>query len=297
MFTALTPLFLSTFALAGDHAQLDSSEDFVQMAIGELVCDPGVLCHEPPSAGPEPLRILVAYTPQGMAEVGNGTPFAVENWGGLRVDETNDVLVNTGLQDLQTELAGVHDLVFPLENYALNLPVTSAKERREGTVQWVRDRLDDPSSALAQARAQAQADVVAVLMSAGTSGALSMCGAAPLGSPSNANPKNGFLLISTAQNCTDKLSFTHELGHVLSASHGDGSVPGEEGWVTQDGLFRTMTGNASACVGSCDRIPVWSNPIQSWRDPVSGVLYRVGNASHDNRANVAEMFPLVSAYE
>lgn len=156
------------------------------------------------------------------------------------------------------------------------------------------DGIFDEAQAL---REETHADLVSMWLG-GAYPSGSFCGLGSLGGTQpEYDPESAAWTVMWADQCaTGTLTFTHEIGHNLSADHDasassppEDSKPYARGYVDVAGNFRTVMAYPTACT-ACTRIGYYSNP---------GVAYNgrpTGTAGANNAQAIAEQINAVANY-
>lgn len=208
----------------------------------------------PPLQAPRPRAPAAASDERGVIEVAVGVgitrvalstldPSDKDFFVQALLDRANDSFLRSGVK-LKLSLAGNEARV--LEEYV------------EGTFKSDLGKLinspDEPFAGIRRWREEVKADVIVIVASPH-----SACG---LGSGVMASAETAFAIVSSDCAIT-KLSFAHEVGHLLGANHnpevGDSDRsyrPYGNGYMTQH--WRTVMAYDAGC--DCARLPLWSNP-------------------------------------
>ena len=223
--------------------------------------------------------MLVAYTDGAAAQAG-GTA-AVESLAAMSVAVSNDAFTASNV-----------NLRFALRGTVQSSGTSSdASSATLGALRSVGDGSYDNVHGI---RDQVGADLVSLLVASGGP----YCGIAyyPAGAAS------GFSVV--AQSCAvGNLSFPHELGHNLGASHDryvepSSYYPNGYGYVNKSDAWRTIMAYNNDCADSgftCTRIARFSNPAVSYAGAPTGIPAGQPNAA-DNRTAIDAGAAAVAAY-
>jgi hypothetical protein len=232
-------------------------------------------------ADPNPVvDVLVAYTPRAAAAAG-GTS-AARSLAALAVAVSNDSFAASGV-NLRVNLLGTLATTAPHVGYASAATLTALRTPGDGAYDNVH-----------AARDTMGADLVSLFVADGGAN----CGIAYY--PKSAT--SGFSVV--AQGCAvANLSFPHELGHNLGASHdrhvsSSGPYPYGFGTVNVAGRWRTIMAYNNRCAAAgvyCRRLARWSNPDQRYRGALLGVPIGQKNAA-DNRSALNKTAATVAGY-
>jgi hypothetical protein len=248
------------------------------------------LPEEPELVGDAPLHdgtapvvdVLVAVTAPVATALGGAS--GVEAMAASLVAQTNAGWSSAGLE-AEVRLAGVH--LSPWEETAFDFrdTLTGLADADDGL-------LDD----VAEARDDAGADLVSLIVE----GDDSACGLAYLMSrPSPAFASAAYSVV--ARSCAgSRLSFAHELGHLLGSQHDRANAgpapayPYAYGHRDVDAGFRTVM--AYRCpTGPCPRINRWSHADQTLEGAALGVAIGSDEAAH-NAASLSLTAPVAEAF-
>jgi hypothetical protein len=226
------------------------------------------------------IDVLVAYTPQAAADAGGVA--AVESLAALSVAVSNDSFAGSGVH-LTLNLVGT-----------VATTGTGAGDASSATLSDLTGLTDGSYDDVHAARDAAGADLVSLLAADGGP----YCGIAWY--PASAS--YGFSVV--AQGCAvANLSFPHELGHNLGASHDryvspTGFLPYGFGTVNLADRWRTIMAYNDACEDAgfwCQRIARWSNPDLAYLDSPLGVAVGQSDAA-DNRTALETTAATVADY-
>jgi hypothetical protein len=224
--------------------------------------------------------VLVAYTPQAAAAAGGAS--SARSLAALAVAVTNDSFAASGVK-LSVNLLST-----------LATTASGVGHASEATLTRLRTPGDGAYDNVHAARDATGADLVSLLVADGGAN----CGIAYY--PHSA--AYGFSVV--AQGCAvANLSFPHELGHNLGASHdrhvsGSGPYPYGFGTVNVAGRWRTIMAYNDRCAAvgvTCRRLARWSNPDQTYRGASLGVPINQRNAA-DNRTALNRTANTVASY-
>lgn len=207
------------------------------------------------------IRVLVLYTPQAAAEVGN-----IRNTVRTAVEYTNESFSNSNIH-YEIELVYLGQTDYTEIYYVVDLSrFVSKTDGYMDEVHTLRDKYS--------------ADICILLFYDET---LDLCGRA---GAISASSDNAFSIVNVYNNCaTDKYSFGHEIGHLLGCRHDPAKDSDKtpfaygHGYVSPDKKWRTIMAYPGAC-NYCQRLKYWSNP---------DVLYNgvpMGTTSTHNNARV-----------
>jgi Metallo-peptidase family M12 len=96
-----------------------------------------------------------------------------------------------------------------------------------------------------------------------------------------------------AVQCLETYSFTHEVGHMLSASHDRDNTPLRHPYghgYRLPGYFRTVMAFSCTDTPPCNRIPFFSTPLYKY------LGFPMGTIANDNARLIGEMAPNVSVF-
>jgi len=197
----------------------------------------------------------------------------------LAVAETNQGYQNSGVKHRLRLVA------FGEVNYRETGDFTADLDKLTSTTDGIMDEVH-------AARDRFGADLVSLWVEKGN-----YCGLAwILSNPSRPNPAMGFSVVR--RDCaTGALTFGHELGHNLGATHApddptsQGAYPYSHGYkqMTQAPFFRSIM--AYDCAGGCPRINYWSSPDVTYQGAVGGT-----RSLHDNRTTLNNTAAIVASY-
>jgi hypothetical protein len=197
--------------------------------------------------------VLVSATPQANANIAD-----LDGLARLAIAESNQGFENSKV-NIRFELAGTYVVKNYTESGSYHTDLDRARVKGDGY-------MDD----LHTVRANTNANIVVVLLNS-----REYCGLAAL----KANAASAFAAVG--RNCaTGVLSFAHEIGHLLGATHNDEVSKNSHfsyGYgYTVPGKWRTIMAYECTSGGSCPRINFWSSP---------DVIYQgrsTGDSGHDN---------------
>lgn len=112
-----------------------------------------------------------------------------------------------------------------------------------------------------------------------------------------ASANSSFAVVRASNECANKYSFTHEIGHNVGCMHDTITSPsnfynhGYQHYIAGDNInsWRTMMAYDTLCITGCKRIPYWSNPNVNYNGVPTGNVTRCNNARvwNENAINVS----------
>lgn len=212
------------------------------------------------------IDVMVAYTADVAEELGGlqglraylDNEFAAANLGYAEsgVSQTPCPSTGTGSRTMRLRLAGIHEVDY-------DEPLSSGLADELG---WLSTNGDGIMDSIHLARAEAQADLVALLLDSDPfiSGA---CGIAWLPKTPQTFNLNFSFSVTSLYCAGPNISFAHEIGHNLGAAHdvsnSNGSSTDYGYGYFDSGYFRSVMSYSSLCgsgENACPRINRWSNP-------------------------------------
>ncbi|MBR4563876.1 MAG: zinc-dependent metalloprotease [Paludibacteraceae bacterium] len=123
------------------------------------------------------------------------------------------------------------------------------------------------------------------------------CGKGYVGASAN----TAFAVVNVYSACSNKFSFTHEIGHNVGCTHDTIASPstsynhGYQHYIEGDNAnsWRTMMAYDTLCFTGCRRIPYWSNPNINYNGFPTGTITRCDNARvwNENAIGVSHFRP------
>lgn len=252
---------------------------------------------EKPSAAANQIRILVAYTPKALSLMSSLA--VLRSYVALMVDDLNTTLANSNIS-VEAVLTGIEQV-----NYTEPTGLTSQQ-----LIDTARNETGD-FARLQNVRYAAGADIVSVLTGYNDT---TSCGRGALNdyldtvSQLRFYTDNGLNVVSINGSCLSiaSLSFTHEVGHNLGASHDrfvlTNPLPGPQfyaaGYVDLTGKFRDTMAYDDQCDANnitCPRLQYFANPDISYNGRPLGVPVNQPTAADASR-RIREIAPFVAQF-
>jgi hypothetical protein len=226
---------------------------------------------EPTATGAQAvIDVMVAYTRAAARHYADIRLDLVE----LAIEETNQVLRNSGLDNVKVRLVHVHETDY----------VESGEHFDH--VWRMADKGDGFMEEIPRLRDEKKADVV-VLVVDDASG----CG---LATRVAADAEEGYAVVHHECAATS-YSLAHEIGHLIGARHeraldrSSTPFPHGHGFVAPDLKWRTMMSYKASC-GGCPRVPLWSSASVRWQGQAAG------DVETDNARVIREQAERVAAF-
>ncbi|WP_030197484.1 reprolysin-like metallopeptidase [Streptomyces sp. NRRL S-87] len=250
--------------------------------------------HHPPKPG---LRAATPNDPAAIDIVVAYTPAAVEVMGSVQAVQSR---ITYGVNQMNRALAFSN---VPASVHVVNTYQTAPTNVPRENVNTLLAMISNPANTVLGATAAAQrntygADLVALLASVpfeDSSGAANL----PDPGPSATTDANAYSVTSIGSVAAWE-NLAHEVGHNFGLKHDrltiarqGGTTPEgtfNYGWVTPNGLHRTLMAYSQACPRACSVVNAYSNTERTWGDQA------LGNADNNNAAVARQSADTVAAY-
>lgn len=253
--------------LEAEPEEPDDNE-FVTVAsqLSEANANPGEISY---------IRVLVLYTPEALSQSSDITNTVYNE-----INRGNESLINSNV-NARLEVVYIGQTASSESSYTF-----------EELLQFFHQNGDGFADEVHSLRSRFSADVCVLLVDNDT-----YCGYGRV----HATPSTAFSVVCVHSGCSQKYSFTHEIGHNLGCRHDTISSPRDSpyryghGYVHYTGdsetSWRTMMAYNDICTLGCHRILYWSNPDIEYEG------HPTGTTSRCNNARVwAENAPIVSSF-